>query len=322
MADDLWHQVAVSDSIIRWRIIAANLAGAALVGVVAVVVGLPESGEPAIRVLGGYLVFVLPAEFFLSRRRSVRTFGWLYQRRPPEPREVADVLAFPWIQARVIFGWWLGAAVLNTAVNLGFGNNVAFSLRSGLHIALGGLTSSALSYLLLERFNRPAFTVALAGEPSGSAGQLGLQRRLLLSWVLGAAVPVLVIISAPAGMSEERRLGLAGPVIAVGAIALAAGLILTIAASRSITEPIEALRVAQRRVEEGELDVDVPVDDVGEVGLLQAGFNRMVAGLRERQRIGELFGRHVGVEVARRAMREMVPSSVVSSRKPACCSST
>jgi len=38
------------------------------------------------------------------------------------------------------------------------------------------------------------------------------------------------------------------------------------------------------------------------VGEVQAGFNEMVAGLRERRAIQDLFGRHVGTEVARRAL--------------------
>jgi adenylate cyclase len=62
------------------------------------------------------------------------------------------------------------------------------------------------------------------------------------------------------------------------------------------------VRAALARVEQGEVDVDVPVYDASEVGLLQAGFNRMVAGLRERERLRDLFGRHVGEDVARRAL--------------------
>jgi adenylate cyclase len=56
------------------------------------------------------------------------------------------------------------------------------------------------------------------------------------------------------------------------------------------------------RVEAGGTDVVMPVDDGSEVGLLQAGFNRMLAGLRERDRVRDLFGRHVGEEVARSAI--------------------
>ena len=44
--------------------------------------------------------------------------------------------------------------------------------------------------------------------------------------------------------------------------------------------------------------------DGSEIGVLQAGFNEMMRGLRERQRVRDLFGRYVGAEVARRAMEK------------------
>jgi adenylate cyclase len=61
---------------------------------------------------------------------------------------------------------------------------------------------------------------------------------------------------------------------------------------------VRAVRRALQQVEQGELDVAVPVYDRSELGQLQAGFNTMVAGLRERDRIRDLFGRQVGHEVA------------------------
>jgi adenylate cyclase len=57
------------------------------------------------------------------------------------------------------------------------------------------------------------------------------------------------------------------------------------------------------RIADGELQTDVPVDDDGEIGLLQAGFNHMAGGLRERERLREVFGGYVGEEVARRALQ-------------------
>jgi adenylate cyclase len=59
-------------------------------------------------------------------------------------------------------------------------------------------------------------------------------------------------------------------------------------------------------VESGDLDVEVEVYDGSELGGLQAGFNRMVAGLRERERIHDLFGRHVGEDVAKAALEQDV----------------
>jgi adenylate cyclase len=62
--------------------------------------------------------------------------------------------------------------------------------------------------------------------------------------------------------------------------------------------------VAIARVEEGSLDEEVLVDDGGEIGFLRAGFNRMVAGLRERERIRDAFGTYVDREVAEHILSE------------------
>jgi adenylate cyclase len=311
---DRWARAEANqdDAGIRARVIAANVAGAALVAVQATVIGYPARSGSHFRhdnvvsasVGIAYLVAAVVIVDLRTRRGADRTFGWIGERRQPTPTELTAVLDYAWRQAREILAWWLGAALIYFTLNLGFGNGVVYCLRTALSMALGGLTSSALSFLLIERFNRPVFVVALAGEAMGASGRLGLRRRLMLIWALGAAVPVLVIVSAPAGLSAAHRAALAVPLVIVGAVGLAAGLVLTVVASRSITEPLDLLRGVQRQVEAGELDVEVPVDDGGEIGLLEAGFNRMVAGLRERQRIRDLFGRHVGYEVARQALNE------------------
>src|SRR5699024_12672253 len=58
------------------------------------------------------------------------------------------------------------------------------------------------------------------------------------------------------------------------------------------------------RVRRGERHVEVDIYDGSELGVLQAGFNEMMRGLHERQRLRDLFGRYVGDEVAQRAMDE------------------
>ena len=66
------------------------------------------------------------------------------------------------------------------------------------------------------------------------------------------------------------------------------------------TRPV-GVELALLDVERGQLDREVVVFDGTEVGLLQVGFNRMATGLREREQLRDLFGRHVGREVAQRA---------------------
>ncbi len=67
---------------------------------------------------------------------------------------------------------------------------------------------------------------------------------------------------------------------------------------------MRVVRAALKRVEQGDLRGDLVVFDGTELGELQRGFNAMVNGLRERERVRDLFGRHVGREVAAAAERE------------------
>jgi adenylate cyclase len=92
----------------------------------------------------------------------------------------------------------------------------------------------------------------------------------------------------------------------LGVNCLFAGFITTFFATRATADPIISVRRALARIEKGDLDVSVPVYDGTDVGLLQAGFNRMAAGLREREQLRDLFGMHVGVDVARRAIEDGV----------------
>ncbi|CAN5490338.1 hypothetical protein BH20ACT15_BH20ACT15_16130 [soil metagenome] len=92
--------------------------------------------------------------------------------------------------------------------------------------------------------------------------------------------------------------------VALGGIALFFGLFALILASRAAADPITSVRRAINEVEGGDFDVEVPVYDASELGLLQAGFNRMVEGLRERERIREAFGTYVDRDVAEHILEE------------------
>src|SRR4030095_13191641 len=73
-------------------------------------------------------------------------------------------------------------------------------------------------------------------------------------------------------------------------------------AARSTADPVLSVRHALHEVEEGNFETEVPVFDGSELGLLQAGFNRMAEGIREREKLRDMFGRLVGEDVAREAL--------------------
>jgi adenylate cyclase len=86
-------------------------------------------------------------------------------------------------------------------------------------------------------------------------------------------------------------------------VTLTFGLLLTWIGLSATVTPIRLVRAALADVGAGRLDRRVVVFDGTELGELQAGFNRMAQGLEEREQLRDLFGRHVGEEVAAAALK-------------------
>ncbi|MCU1450139.1 MAG: Adenylate cyclase [Acidimicrobiales bacterium] len=169
-------------------------------------------------------------------------------------------------------------------------------------ISVGGLAAAFLSGLIAERNLRPLIARTLAGQPPQRSSMLGIRRRLVLFWALGSGLPLLGILVTPVGLSSADRDRVFAGMLVLAAVGLVSGLAFAFVAARSVADPIADVRSAMGRVADGDLDVNVPVDDDGEIGLLQAGFNHMATGLRERKQMRELFGSYVGEEVARHAL--------------------
>src|SRR5262245_61991391 len=90
--------------------------------------------------------------------------------------------------------------------------------------------------------------------------------------------------------------------IAVGGLGIALGIATAWLLGRLVTEPVDELRRATQAVADGNLDVRIPDLRADEFGLLIDGFNTMVAGLREKRRVEDNFGRHVGTRVAQQIL--------------------
>jgi adenylate cyclase len=90
--------------------------------------------------------------------------------------------------------------------------------------------------------------------------------------------------------------------LVLGGAALTSGLLAMKLVARSFAQSLRAMRDALAHVERGNLEHEVRIHDGSELGVLQAGFNSMVAGLREREKLRDLFGRHVGHHVANSAL--------------------
>jgi adenylate cyclase len=290
----------------------ANALGALLVFVLGVfVIPEPQVANEAELVRLNVILFAVVGTAgivvgtLLSLRLARRSAAWLLEGRDPTPDELAASLSFPKRQAILEAAVWGSAIVPFTALNASF--SPALGLYCAIEIALGGLTVVALTYLLSERMDRPVVARALerakAAPPNATCPSVA--SRLTLAWIFGATVPLVsVVLVGATALSDvpatRDEIGLA--IVLLGGVGVLAGLLVIYVAGRTLTEPLTALRGALARVEGGDLAATVEVDDASEIGRLQSGFNSMVGGLRERDRLLDLFGRQVGEEVAREAL--------------------
>ncbi len=294
-----------------WRVaVVSNGLGALLVFLLLGVLMpfAPEGAQdnlPLNAVVGAvYLALTLAAGARWGRRANAPIERWLASGSPPTPDERRVALGLPTRFAAISGVFWTIAAVLFTLLNLPESGWAA--LVVGGSILLGGETTCAIGYLVAERITRPVTALALAGgaPPRERCGP-GVAGRLTMAWSLGTGVPLLgisVIAGASLLREGEDTALVAGAIVFLAAIGMSVGMLAISMAARSVSEPVGSVRRAIARIEDGELDVTVPVDDGSEVGLLEAGFNRMAAGLRERERLRDLFGRHVGRDVASAAL--------------------
>jgi adenylate cyclase len=235
-----------------------------------------------------------------GRRMSRGLRTWMREGRDPTPQEREDLLRLPvrivWMTAQ----WWLLAVVVFGLLNLDHSRQ--FALETATTIALGGLVTCTAAWLFTERELRPAVAIALAsGHPPGQHG-LGIAPRILLTWLLCSAVPLIGLALVPIGRGAEDTVSLLGPILFIVGVALVAGFVLMGLAMKAVADPVRELRAGMEAVAAGRTDVRVTVDDASEVGSLQAGFNAMIEGLEEREQLRDLFGRQVGLDVAHAAL--------------------
>jgi adenylate cyclase len=249
--------------------------------------------------LAVFVVIAVPVLWHFRRRRFATCTAWLSEGRAATEWERCRILGAPGEAVRVsALVWGVGAVVFAL---LGGTETLAASLYIFGTVVLGGISTSAVWYLIVEWIMRPVSARALGGGPPDRRFGPSIQHRLTMAWTLATGVPLLGVATlavgylADVGFHTQRTF--AAILVLIG-IALVVGLLTILVAVRSVAQRVSALRVALARVQAGDFAARVVVDDATEIGRLQAGFNSMVAGLAERERIRHAFGTYVDRDVA------------------------
>ena len=292
-------------------VIGSNLVGTVvLYALVAWVIPVPQlEDDDRIRTinliaLGIYLTAAVVIGIVKSVKDLLPVYRWLRADRPPTPEEQALALLWPRrLLVRLGMAWGLGVIIFTSL-------NFTYSPRLAVVVAIAGIFSglgtTAFSYLVAERSMREIARRALEDGPKDHPHVPGVTTRVMLTWAISTGVPVLGVALIAGGVAlgilPPDREQLAFSAMVICGVAIFIGVQAMFLVSRSISDPVKSVRDGVERVGRGDLSVEVPVYDASEIGLLQSGFNEMVAGLRERERVRELFGRHVGEDVAEQAL--------------------
>ena len=220
------------------------------------------------------------------------------------PWSSAAVSAIGWVLASVVWGIVLPALIGNLSWPRFLRTLVGTTL-------VGGSITVAFTFFAVERSWRhhlPHFFPR--GDLSSVRGvpRLRVRARLVTVFLLVGVVPLVVMAAltwsrSHAMMNADRIVAAAllrnmmVATVFLLAVGIAAAIGLAFFVSRSVAEPLRDVESAMERVGRGDLDTRAPVVSNDEIGAVAEGFNRMVAGLRERERIRETFGKYVSPEV-------------------------
>lgn len=292
-------------------LLGANLLGIAIATLlVTVVFPVPSIFSDApmwitFAVTPAYLALALVVGIFSITRRTVNALRWSIEQLPPTREHQVNTFRAPWRVARTnLILWGFGAALLTTLYGL---QDPAFIPRFAFSVGFSGVVVAAACYLLTEFALRPVAAQALEAGPPPRRLTAGIMGRTMTVWLLGSGVPVVGILLTGVFALSLRNLTqaqFAFAVMILAVIALGVGFVLMWILAWLTATPVRVVRTALKHVEQGDLDCNLVVFDGTELGELQRGFNSMVAGLRERERVRDLFGRHVGREVAAAAEQQ------------------
>jgi adenylate cyclase len=253
-----------------------------------------------------YVAVAVPVGIAIGTHRLFALRRWLLEERPATIEEMRLVLHAPMRLFVLQVALWLGGAVVFGLLNLTYSGTLA--IRVVIVVVVTGLVTAACAYLATERLLRSAAARALADGAPGPIAVPGVATRAVLAWALGTGLPMLGVVAigilALTGDKASNRTALGITMVVLGGIGIAVGLLAVTLAARTTADPIDSVRRGLAKVQTGDLDVRVPVYDVSQIGQLQLGFNQMVAGLAERERIREAFGTYLDHDVAEHILKE------------------
>ncbi|GGC62696.1 HAMP domain-containing protein [Hoyosella rhizosphaerae] len=230
---------------------------------------------------------------------------WMVEGGVPNPRQYAIIVSAPARQTAVIGLLWVAIALVFGVSVLRTGSPQFTAMVVATFLS-NAIIFCALSYFIAERILRRTIAEAMSGRSVDTRTATTVTLRLMMMWLVTAAIPLVWIalvvsfrfLSSFFPDTEQT----ASAVAILGIFTIVVGFVGMTVVARSIADPVKQVSSAMAEVESGDYSRAVPVYDGSEIGRLQYGFNQMVTGLAERERLSSLFGARVGKDVVQEVL--------------------
>ena len=250
-----------------------------------------------------YVKWMLPVRGTFHRLRNGQSVD--------DDRLIQDqrkVINSPWAIVTIgCIGWFLCVPVFLFVMYAGpepVHQHVSIHLPVSFLIA--GMIAISQSMFISEvcslRLLHPVFFPNGGASSVAGAWSMTISRKGLVwavSVIVCPVVSLLMLIVAPRNVEWIILFAMS-----VSLVTISFGLASAWLMAQLVTEPVKQLRHAAERVGSGDLDVNVKLSRADDFGPLIDEFNRMVGGLKERTRIQETFGRHVGEAAAKEILQQ------------------
>jgi class 3 adenylate cyclase len=223
---------------------------------------------------------------------------WFVPKLEPTAAQRYSAIGIARRQSLLLLVTWIASGAVTVLANLDQAMAVAALIAPAVFF---GATAAVCTALLLTMRTLRPITAATAPNLGTRDTAPGVLARLITMWVLACALPnvgiALLIVARSHGVAIDPSASVEVPVLVLSAVAVLWGLRAIVLVSRSISDPVREVVNAMADVERGDIGRNVAVYERSEIGRLQSGFNRMVTGLQEKDRLRDLFSRHVGADV-------------------------
>lgn len=253
---------------------------------------------------------VYPIGVFLWLRQIFSFRGVLYCLRAGSPVDSASLtqarrrlIHLPWFAAAICgVAWFLCIPVFVGAL-LQIQNPLDARLLGHLPISfcVSGFIAVTHSFFLVELASYwglfPVFFRGERADLTPNVFTLSLRGRGIL-WAVSASIcpiaSLLLLMIAPRSPTINGEWF----AVFVGVVGIAFGIFTALMISWLVAKPIDRLRAAADAVSRGKFDVDLGVARADEFGRLLGEFDNMVRELRDKEKLRQTFGLHVGKRAA------------------------